>query len=475
MLDRFLARDHTYDGRFLTAVKTTGIYCLPSCPARSPLPRNVRFFDSEPEARAAGFRACKRCRPDRFYRDEDPEADNVEKVAHAIADAPAAWEGATDIAEAVGVGSTRLTELFRRHYHTTPAAWLQRQRIRQAGHALLFGRGNALDCGLSSGFESASAFHENFRRETGMSPGAYRKLRRATSFSITLPDDFRVDDTLNYLVRDEGGVGETLDGRRFRKAVCLTSGPAILDCVADPAAGSVTCRVVADRTLCANDLAAAHRIVIRLFPIDVDPGPFERRLARTRGMSRLIRGRRGLRIPRTATLYEGIVWTIVGQQVNLAFAHSLRATLIELCGPPAPNGLRAHPRAEDVARLDVADLARRRYSRRKAEYVIDTSRALVEGSLSLVEGTTEPATRLERRLLRVRGIGPWSANYLLMRGFGFDDCVPIGDVALLAALVRFFDRETRPDADETRELMRPFAPWRSLATFHFWKSLGDPA
>lgn len=186
-------------------------------------------------------------------------------------------------------------------------------------------------------------------------------------------------------------------------------------------------------------------------------------------IARLVEGSRGLRIQQTADAFEGLVWVIVGQQVNVSFAAICRARLAELAGTPVGDMV-AHPSADEVARLDVADLLPLQFSRRKAEYVIDTARLIASGELDLERLRTEPAQEIERTLLAVRGLGRWSVNYLMMRSFGLADCVPAGDSALGSALTNFFGLSARPDADETVRQMEVFAPHRSLATIHLWRS-----
>lgn len=219
-------------------------------------------------------------------------------------------------------------------------------------------------------------------------------------------------------------------------------------------------------------MRAAHSAAMRMLGLRQDPGPFERRIGRQPKLRGLISARRGTRIPLTATPFEALVWCIVGQQVNLAFAYQLRRVLIELAGAPGQAGI-AHPLPDAVARLDYADLTARQYSRRKAEYVIDVARAIVAGDLSLDGLAATSATAAEAKLLAVRGLGPWSTHYMLMRGFGFADCVPVGDTGLSTALERFFGLGERPDGRATLRLMESFAPYRSLASFHLWQSLGD--
>jgi 3-methyladenine DNA glycosylase/8-oxoguanine DNA glycosylase len=167
-------------------------------------------------------------------------------------------------------------------------------------------------------------------------------------------------------------------------------------------------------------------------------------------------------------VWEALMWAIVGQQVNLPFAYRLRRVLVELCGRVAPNGLRVHPTPEAIAQLDYADLTTRQFSRSKAQYVIDTARLIASGALPVETFLSREPRDVETALTAVRGIGTWTANYVMMRGCAFPDCVPAGDSALSASLREHFALEHKVDAHETRTLMERFAPWRSLATYHFW-------
>src|SRR5690606_17057104 len=143
-----------------------GIYCRPSCPAKKPKPENVRFFQTEVDARAAGFRPCRRCRPDHWQRAHDPDAERVDALITAVRAAPARYEDAASLARAAGFGSSKLNTLFRAHYHTTPAALLTRARVAAACTALARNGRNVLEAAYAAGFESVSTFNENFLRQT---------------------------------------------------------------------------------------------------------------------------------------------------------------------------------------------------------------------------------------------------------------------------------------------------------------------
>jgi AraC family transcriptional regulator of adaptative response / DNA-3-methyladenine glycosylase II len=463
LYERILAKDASFDGRVLTGVLTTGIYCLPSCPARKPLARNVRFFPNEGTAQAAGLRPCKRCRPDAFYRGEDADLARLEDaMARALAD-PATFPEAEALAEVAGVGLTKLKTLFRDHAHTQPAAFLQRARIQAACAKLAAGQGSLLDLGAAVGFESPSGFHDAFRRQTGLAPGSYRDMLGSDHFTLPLPDHTRVSDLLRFHGRDPESVSERVRGTTLRKAAYFAGRPGILSLAFD----SESVAVSLEGAQGPGAMAEAHRAALRLLGWHGDPASFEE------AHPTLARDREGLRVPLTLDPFEALVWAILGQQVNLAFAYALRRDLIRLAGTPVED-LVTHPEAAHLAALEIGDLLARRFSRRKAEYVLNAARKVADGTLQL-EGLLT-ATGAGKALLDLRGCGPWTAQYVLMRGFGFRDCVPVGDSALTLALQRWFKLDERPDGPATTRLMAPFAPHRSLATFHLWASLkGVPA
>src|SRR6185312_7650106 len=134
------ARSGKFDGRFIIGVRTTGIYCLPSCPTHPPKPENVTLVRTEAEAAALGLRACKRCRPDLYYRGEDEGTALFEGLVARVEADTAQFADASALAKSAGVSATRLGELFRAHAHLAPAQWLRRARVAQAGHELLTGK-----------------------------------------------------------------------------------------------------------------------------------------------------------------------------------------------------------------------------------------------------------------------------------------------------------------------------------------------
>lgn len=544
MLERMAASDAAWDGRFFTGVRSTGIYCLPSCRARKPQAENVVFVATTAEARSLGLRPCLRCRPDDFVAGRDLGLEQVEELVIRVRRDLAAVADVAALVRLSGWGLTHLHELFRRHYHSTPAVWLERERATAARDRLLAGeRPSVVADGL--GYQSTSTFHQHLLRHTGLAPGALARLRDATSFRLQLPADLLVEEALAVLGRDPASPSERRDGLRCLRALTLDGHPAAVALALErPLARGrwqveVTLGGLPGRPS-PQALSEALTAIFAWFGLPIDPRPFVRSLgasaaapavgesvevfadtgsdeatalAATRaarggratmpaggrsaggragtadsddlsgpataialaaGVRRLVGARPGLRAPRMSDPWEALVWAVLGQQVHLQFALALRRALVELAGRPVPGTtLIAPPTPAAVAALDVRDFVARRSSRRKAEVLASLGAAVAGGELALAELARGSATRAEQVLLARSGIGPWTAGYVGLRGFGFADSLPAGDSAIAAALLRLLPTLPRPDAEAQRALTAPFSPHRSLLTMHLWLSLGD--
>lgn len=474
MLERMYASDKNYNGYFITGVLSTGIYCLPSCNARKPKAENVRFFLTEEEAKEAGLRACLRCRPDAFYRNHDPDLEPLLELVAEIRKTPSHFTEIQDMAERAGFGITKLNALFRHHYHTTPALFLNQSRINSATRLLReqeTATMTALEIAFEVGYESLSAFNENFRRLMALTPSEYRKLGRSNAFTLQLPDDYRPEYALRHWDRDPQSNMERVEQNRITKVIQQEGQIGLLHLTLEAEQAHVSLET--GQPVTPALMRMAHTIALRLLGLGGDSLGFERKLEQKPDLLPLLGTRRGLRIPLSPTPFEALAWAIIGQQINLSFAYTLRRSLAELCGTRFNEPLIAHPTPEQVARLDPADLRGHQFSQRKAEYLIDTARLIASHDLPLEDFWELPVPQTEKQLLKVRGLGPWSVNYLLMRGYGFADCVPLGDSGLRTALRRFYKLESPPDTEQTLKLMEPFAPYRSLATYHLWMTLGE--
>jgi AraC family transcriptional regulator, regulatory protein of adaptative response / DNA-3-methyladenine glycosylase II len=456
----FLLRDASLNGKFLTGVITTGIYCLPSCPARRPKRENVRFFRSPAEALQSGLRPCRRCRPDYFYRGAEWHENLFEQTAARVRNNPGACAGIADLARLAGLSRTALNVLFREHAQESPAAFLRRVRVDRVC-ALLRGGTKPADAAAEAGFESSSSFHEQFVLRTGLTPGAYASLGASSSFSLRLPPRYRASTVLDFYARDSESVSERVTGNGLMKCVLAGGRSALIEI-----------RFSGDNAVCtsdAPDLFRVHEAAVRMLGLHSDVAGFERQCGGKGLLGPLIARQRGLRIPLTPGPWEALAWAIIGQQINLRFAVTLRRNLIAQFGVPHPSGLRAHPAADAVASLQPEQLRALKFSASKAEYLLTAARAVASGELPLDGLRQTSAPRAARLLGSLRGIGPWTVQYAFLRGLGFPDCLPSADAGLAQGLKKLLAR--RPIEMEIKELMAAYAPHRSLATCHVWASL----
>ena len=285
---------------------------------------------------------------------------------------------------------------------------------------------------------------------------------------MTLPAGYPLPYLRRALSRDPHSVTERLAGDIYETVVPLDDEPALLTL---KLSAEIITVIVATR----NDLGmppptavesattgakrsplfAAHEIVIGLLGLEQDAAAFVR-LGRRLGLQRLVAGRPELRISQTVSVFEGLLWSIIGQQINFAFACQLRRRLIEGSGQPFASGLYAPPTPAAVARLEPGQLRSWKFSRQKSDYLVATARLVAEGKLDLASLRPSSAVRAERTLLAVRGLGPWSVNYLMMRSLGFADCVPSETPASPADSRPCFASKKGPTS------MRPAASWRSF-------------
>lgn len=301
-----------------------------------------------------------------------------------------------------------------------------------------------------------------------------------SSFTLALPPGYRLGDVLAFHRRDAEAVAEQVTADRLRKGVMLGGVPVLLDVVFDVAAdagtpASAVCTVAADGKLSA---AARRRVqelaieaTLNILGLRIDPAPFCAAAAEDPLFGDLVRAQPGLRIVQSATVFEALTWAIIGQQINLSFAIALRRTFIEQAGRRHSRGLWCYPAAADAAALDPEQLLSRKFSRAKAETLLRLARLVASGALDLDVSATNSIEHIGAALLAVKGIGPWTVNYGLLRGYGYADCSLHGDVAIRAALQALLNEEVKPDMARTEQLLARYAPHRTMAAAHLWASL----
>ena len=291
-------------------------------------------------------------------------------------------------------------------------------------------------------------------------------------WTLPLPAGYRRDDIIAFHSRDGEAVAEQVTPTGLRKGILLRGSAVVLDVAfTDDAA---VCRAEIDGSANGDLQTPLHGALLNILGLRIDPQPFAQLAAGDPLLAPLIRLNPGLRIVQSASPFEALTWAIIGQQINLSFAISLRRTFILQAGRRHGSGLWCYPEARDVARLSVEDLTSRKFSRAKADTVLRLARLVDAGALSLELPPSGDVAAISQALLAVKGIGPWTVNYALLRGYGYADCSLHGDVAIRAALQKLLGEESKPDMARTEQWLRQYAPHRTMAAAHLWASLHAP-
>jgi DNA-3-methyladenine glycosylase II len=297
------------------------------------------------------------------------------------------------------------------------------------------------------------------------------------SHAIALPPGYRVADVLAFHGRDPERVAEQVDADGLRKGVLLGGVPTLLDIRFGD--GAAHCRVTFDGPVTPDVQARTHEALLNVLGLRIDPSAFGAAVRDDPWLGPVVARQPGLRIVQSATIFEALTWAIIGQQINLTFAIALRRTLIQLAGRTHSSGVWCYPEALDVARLDIGELTGRKFSNAKAETILRVARMVVDGSLVLerhagVEDISGSASaEVSERLVAIKGIGPWTVNYVLLRGYGYPDCSLEGDVAVRAALHKLSGSAARPTVAEAERMLARYAPHRTMAAAYLWASLAD--
>lgn len=306
----------------------------------------------------------------------------------------------------------------------------------------------------------------------------------SVTFTFELAPGYRLHDVLAFHRRDTEAVAEQVSDNRLRKGVMLGGVPVLLDVSFESfvdasssasAPGRAACTVHADGKLSTAARrrleGQAHDALLNILGLRIDPAPFCAFAAGDPLLGALVRAQPGLLIVQSATVFEALTWAVIGQQINLSFAIALRRTLIELAGRRHSSGLWCYPGPADVAALELDALLARKFSRAKAETLLRLAQLVHSGALDLELSPTNSIEQISAALLAIKGIGPWTVNYGLLRGYGHTDCSLHGDVAIRAALQALLGEDTKPDMVRTEQLLARYAPHRTMAAAHLWASL----
>ena len=480
------SRDARFDGWFFCAVVTTGIYCRPSCPAR-PHRKNLRFYPSAAAAQQAGFRACKRCRPD--ASPGSPEwnvrSDLIARAMRLIADGVVDREGVTGLASRLGYSVRQIQRELSAEVGAGPLALARAQRAQTARVLLETSTLPMSDLAFAAGFASIRGFNDTVQEVFAQSPtelrtGAIRRggqragrgmpeAASATAGSLSLRLPFRKpfcpDNLFGHLAATAvPGVEEWRAGA-YRRTIRLTHGFAIV--ALRPTPNHVACRIsLTDQ----RDLTSAISRCRWMLDLDADPEAVDAVLSQDPPMAKLVASNPGRRVPRTVDPAEFAVRAVLGQQVSTAAARTHAGRLVRAYGDLVsdPHGGLTHlfPTPKILVVMDPSDLAMPQSRRRTLMGLVE---ALAKGELDLDLGADWREARA--RLSALHGFGPWTVESIAMRSLGDPDAFIAGDLGIKLAAVKLGIPGTPRALTDHSHLWRP---WRSYAVQYLWATGEHP-
>jgi AraC family transcriptional regulator of adaptative response / DNA-3-methyladenine glycosylase II len=470
-------RDARFDGTFFVGVKSTGVYCRPICPARTPRRRNVEFFECAAAAEGAGYRPCRRCRPETAPGTPAwvGSSTTVSRALRLIADGALDEGGVEDLAVRLGVGGRHLRRLFARHLGASPVSVAQTRRVHFARELLDRTDLPMQDVAFGAGFSSVRRFNTAVRSTFGLPPSALRELVRngeraaaRTGLVLRLPyrPPYDWDGILEHLARRAVPRVEATEGGVYRRTFRVDGRSGGVSVRPDPEGRPfLVARVTGDVR---RDLLTVAERIRRIFDLGADPARIARSLSADPWLEPRVRARPGLRVPGAWDPFELAVRAILGQQISVKGATTLAGRLVEAFGDPIPGGEGAPPGPDrlfpSAAALAEADVARIGMPRQRADAVRELARRVASGRLPLSWGGCPEETR--DALLLVPGVGEWTADYIAMRGLGQTDAFPAGDLGARRALAA--DVGELPSPREVSRRAETWRPWRAYATLHLW-------
>jgi len=469
------SKDARFDGWFFTAVTTTRIYCRPSCPAVPPKPENMTFYPSAAACQQAGFRACKRCRPDTSPGSPEwnQRADLVARAMRLIADGLVDREGVPGLAARLGYSTRQVERQLLAELGAGPLALARAQRAQTARLLIETTTLPMADIAFAAGFSSIRTFNDTVREVFALSPSELRsrlpKQTVAAPGVLCLRLPFRAplnpDNLFGHLAATAvPGVEEWRDGA-YRRTLRLPYGHGIV--ALTPLPDHIACRLSLSDM---RDLPVAISRCRRMLDLDADPVAIDDQLRTDPLLAPLVDKAPGRRVPRTVDEAEFAVRAVLGQQVSTSAARTHAARLVTAHGEPVqdPEGGLTHlfPSPRALAELDPASLAMPRTRRTTFTTLV---RQLADGSLHLgVESDWEES---RARLLSLPGFGPWTVDVIAMRAFGDPDAFLPTDLGIRRA-AQELGLPSTPAALTARAAA--WRPWRAYAVQYLWATDDHP-
>ncbi len=464
--DALVSRDRRFDGQFIAAITSTGIYCRPSCPAPvRPKRQNVRVYATAAAAQQAGFRSCKRCRPDAApgSPEWDRRGDLVGRAMRLIERGEIDRVGVGGLARRLHVSERHLNRTLNEAVGAGPIALARAQRANLARVLLETTPVPVTDAAFAAGFSSIRQFNDTIRAVYDRSPSELRKSARTrpsdaqpisggVKIRLWLPARMPVDhDWMFGFLSGHATPGIAAgDQSTFSRTLSLAGGPARVHASHDEEETAGLWATFELHGL--SDLSDAIARTRRMFDLDADPEHIDETLGSDPIIGPLRRARPGVRVPGTVDGFEAAIGAIVGQQISVAGANTIMGRLVTSRPLEDDQPIVTFPDAAAIATMDLTSIGLT--SRRQAT-IEALAHAVLRGDIDLDPAADRRDTRAA--LLNLPGIGPWTADVIAMRALGDPDVLLTSDLVIGRRL-------TETGAGDTSR----WAPWRSYVTCTLW-------
>lgn len=469
------ARDPRFDGVFYVGVTSTGIYCRPICPVKTPKLANCRFFDSAQAAEKEAFRPCLRCRPE--LAPGTAPVDDGQRIAHLLIqrmEEGRIADGASleDIAAQFDLSSRQIRRIVQQQLGVSPIELMQSRRLLLAKQLLTETALPVTEIAFASGFQSLRRFNDAFQRHYRMPPTRLR--RKAIGESDGFVDAETSVVQLAYRPPyDWDGVLAFLKARTLVPAEWVTDTAYARTVKIGAAKGWIEVRHEAAKRVLRVRFAHALTPVLpallsrvrAVFDLAAQPDLINARLSTDKRLAKIVTKTPGLRVPGAFDGFELAVRAILGQQITVKAATTLACRFTEAFGEkiktPFAELTRLSPTAEKIASLRAGDIAKLGIIKTRAEAIITLAKACRDGVLDLSAGVNPDAT--VEQLAALPGLGLWTAHYIAMRALRWPDAFPKEDIAVRKKLGGV-------SARAAEEMSQTWRPWRSYAVLHLWRA-----
>ena len=475
----WLSKDARFDGKFFIGVKSTGIYCRPVCPVKLPSFKNVTFFKSAAQAGANGYRPCLRCRPETSPGTPvwSGTSATVSRALRLIAKGDLDDSDLPAFSARLGITERHLNRLFNKHLGASPIAVVQTRRLHTAKRLIDETGLPMTQVAMSSGYKSLRRFNDHIKQTYGTTPSKLRKskpLKNKTIsndcyvFKLPYRPPYDWNSILNFLsVRATPGVEQVVDGK-YTRSIGTNQHPGIIQVSCDPNNHQLICQIQTSKP---EELFIVTEKIKRIFDLGADPQIILSGLKKDKKLFSVVKNNPGFRVPGCWNGFEIAVRAIVGQQISVVGATTVMGKIVKKYGKnPCPAFIAGSaspayifPTPAALANLDIESLP---MPKARAATIARVAQAVVKGEIRF--DSDQETDQMVEQLQSIKGIGPWTAQYIAMRALAHPDALLEGDLVLEKKAARLYGKGDRMKTSELLEYAEKWRPWRAYAAMHIW-------